>query len=245
MRRFLILIAAVALLLALAGCKEDLESSTAGSGDSQVVKKTSAEKKQSEDFRSMVMKKESLTFMAQYDISIDTQGQKQSYKTAQYLGGADKLRIDNNIQGMETRAYLLSDGYYSCRNQGGWQCFKVASKDDIGQQDYTENFKDVEKSPDDYDITYQGTMSVAGTTAQCWGITYTGQTMKYCFSSEGVPLYMEMKGPQMSYLMKASKYSTTVSESDFKLPAKAQDMQQMMEDAMKQYQGQVPEGYGN
>lgn len=244
MRKFLIFIAVVALMLALAGCKEDFEdkstSSSAGS-DSQVVKKTSADKDMSEDFRSMVTKKSNLKFMAMYDISIDAQGQKTSYKTAQYLGGSDRLRMDTTMQGVETRAYLLPDGYYSCNNRQGWQCLKMANEDQAGQQDYTENFKDVEKSPDDYDITYQGTMSVAGTTAQCWGITYTGQTMKYCFSSEGVPLYMEMSGPTMKYLMKATKYSTSVSDSDFALPAKAQDMQQMMDDAMKQYQGQMPE----
>ena len=112
----------------------------------------------------------------------------------------------------------------------------------MAQEDYTKDFKAIEENPDDYDVTYGGTRDVAGTTAHCWRISYAGQDMEECLSSEGVPLYMEISGPSMSYVMRATRYSTKVSASDFDLPAEAQDMENMAQQMMEQMQGQMPEG---
>jgi uncharacterized protein YxeA len=237
MKRILVVILVLILAIGLSGCKEDMTS-----GDSQVVKKTSADKKKSADFQDMVAKKANLQFKVTYTMDIDTQGQKMTYKTAQYVGGQNKMRVDTEMMDIKTRGYFLPDGIYSCNDRDGWQCMKMAKGEDIGQQDYTADFDEVAENPEDYDISYAGTMSIAGTKAHCYGITYGGQTMKECFSTEGVPLYMEMDGVGMEYVMKATSYSTRVSDSDFDLPAKAQDMENIMEDYMEQLEGQMPAG---
>ncbi|MFC1741008.1 DUF4412 domain-containing protein [Nanoarchaeota archaeon] len=258
MKRILVMMLVLLIAIGLSGCGGD-DSSDSGeskkSASSQVVKKTSSDKKKSDDFREMIAKKSDLRFSVDYTIDVDSQGQSMTYKMSQYLGGPDQMRTDMTMQDpgtgedVKTRSYFLSDGMYSCNDrQGEWGCMKLAHGEDMGEQDYTKDFEAVEENPDDYDITYAGTKSVAGTTAQCWGISFAGQTMKECFSKEGVPLYMEMGGVGMEYVMKATRYSTKVSSSDFELPAEATDMDQMANDMLKQMEesmGEMPEGMGD
>jgi outer membrane lipoprotein-sorting protein len=249
MKKFLAIIALMLLLLAVAGCKEDLaaKKTTATSGPSAeedaeaATAEADAEEESSgisDDFSEFITKRSSLEYTVSYEITSSSQGSSANQKMTQYFGGTDRLRMDSSTGGMESRTYLMDGTFYTCSNQGGkWMCISMPTQG----ENPTQQFDDIAENPQDYKITPDGTKSVAGTTAKCYKITTPQGNMKECFSKEGVPLYMETTFQGGSMKMQATSYKPGVKDSDFKLPAEPQDMNAMI----AQYGGgQLPEGYG-
>jgi hypothetical protein len=239
MKRILVCVIIILLALFLAGCEEDVAD--VGSGEEGSAE-SSAEKESKSSvgtkFVDIIKKKMDLEYTVEYKITSNAPG-TESYTMKQYFGGADKFRVDMKMDEGETRTYLVGDTVYSCNDmQGDWQCLKMSGME--RDMDATAQFKSVEDNPDAYDINYEGTKKVAGTTALCYaiGVPGTGE-MQYCFSKEGVPLYMLIDAEGSRVEMAATNYKTSVSSSDFEPPAEAQDMAALMEQAM----GDMPEGY--
>ncbi len=234
--KHIITILLVVALLALAGCKEG--PATEDKTTTDTTSTTTESKSESgfvEKFADFTKLKTSLQYSVTYDVNVPNQ---QKYTMSQYFGGEGKMRADMKMQQGEARTYILGSTFYSCNNmQGSWMCMKIESQD----QDTTQQFNQVEQNPEDYDIDSDGTMSVAGTTAICFKIDSAAQNaeMRECFSKEGVPLYMKMTSQGMTTELKATRYSASVKASDFELPAKATDVNEMM----KQYGANVPAGY--
>lgn len=246
MKKIITLLFVLALSLAVIGCKEDLEkSAAAGAGNKKTAdtaKAAAGDSSKSDSmagkFKDFVGMKLGAEYTVSYQNSMTANGKTQTYTMTQYFAGANKMRMDTKMQGVENRAYMLTDAFYSCSNQqGSWMCIKIDRPEDA-----TQEVDAVEKSPDDYNILYDGTMSIAGATAQCYKITLPTGMMKECFSKEGVPLYMQVKSGDVETEMKATTYKTSVSDSDFTLPAKAQDMNAYVQQQMKNMPN-MPEGY--
>jgi hypothetical protein len=100
-------------------------------------------------------------------------------------------------------------------------------------QDPTEQFKVVEENPEDYSIGYKGTKRVAGTTAFCYDVDYAymgvDAEMSYCFSKEGIPLYLFMESADFRHEMTAKSYKKGVSGADFTPPVEPIDYTAMMQ----------------
>lgn len=69
-------------------------------------------------------------------------------------------------------------------------------------------------------VTPIGQRTIAGTEAECFEITEGDSgTGTACISSEGVPLFTDFNdGAGSTWLMEATEYSTSVSDSDFEAP---------------------------
>jgi hypothetical protein len=177
----------------------------------------------SDAFLNILGMKSTLQYRVAYSIISNAGGQQTVSQMTQYMKGTDKLRMDSSFESMESRTYLVDGAYYSCSSQQGtWTCMKIT----IPADDSTTSMDDVALHKDDYQITADGTMQVAGVTAACYRVT--GKSIEYsrsCYSPEGVPLYVKMtsisQGGAFDTEMEATSYSTSVSDSDFALPATA------------------------
>ena len=147
-----------------------------------------------------------------YDVTAGTEG---TYETTQYQKGGN-FRTDMAASGMQIRTYAVSGKISSCVLAGSaWTCTDMTSQaggetGDLGQQ--------VESDPAKYTITADGTMSVAGTTANCYKVVSSDGTARYCTSPDGVPLYVKASAQGTDTIMQAKSYSTSVADSDFALP---------------------------
>lgn len=258
MKRVLTAIIFLVLLIGLVGCSEVEKdttvkskdvTATTDSSDEQVQEvETSADLETGSDdsfadkFAELASKKWNKEYMVDYDMTTDSDGQNQKMQMRQYFAGEGKIRSDVIVDGREARTFILSDGIYMCTKDGSWMCLAFGTKEDLEAQSQDMAFEDVEKMPDKYNVQYAGTMTVAGTKTYCYAFVVEGGKLKECFSKEGVPLYMEVSAQGMNTKMVATEYKTSVSASDFKLPAEPTDMQAMMTEQM-QGMGNMPEGY--
>ncbi|MCX6770372.1 MAG: hypothetical protein NT051_06930 [Candidatus Micrarchaeota archaeon] len=159
---------------------------------------------------------------ATYDITTDMTAAKMPM--TQYVKG-DKSRIDSAVAGYTGRAYVLAGKYYSCMQQASeWTCYE--SSMDAAQADVQSQ---LQSNPSKYKSVSDGTKQVAGVTASCFKLeNVEGAAMRYCFAKEGVPLYISITGTSggqaATIVMTATSYTTDVSDSDFALPAAAQQM---------------------
>ena len=152
----------------------------------------------------------------EYAIESDAGGQKTTSKMTQFYKGQKKIRSDFATSGIEARSYLLGSEYYSCTQvSGSWSCSKIekpAGSDTEGQ---------IARDAPTY--VEDGTISVAETTANCWKGNVGYSEIRYCISSDCLPLYIATKGSSsgmtVETVTKATSFAKSVADSDFELPA--------------------------
>ncbi|MBW2966924.1 hypothetical protein KY362_00400 [Candidatus Woesearchaeota archaeon] len=253
MKKIFVILAVLLLALSLTGCKEEGAKDTgdsgprpagsqgddaeleSGSGESD-VEDASEGSDWADRFSDFVSMKSRLKYKVTYDFEgPDMQGMEMVYYVDR-----DRTRTDMEVEGVEIRTYLMDGTATSCTKQDGWECMQMRMPEG---EDIMSQLTEIEETPDNYDIEYAGTKTVAGKTGICYDITVRedGNTFKVkeCFSKEGVPLYMEATHDDGKTVMRATSFSTDVRNSDFDLPAEPRDMNAMMEQAM----ANMPAGY--
>jgi hypothetical protein len=171
------------------------------------------------------------TYKVVYDIRTETDGKVYTGVMTQYMKGAEKMRIDNTAEGADTRMYLVDETTTICSKTGSsWSCF--ASNPDDAEQYETESPQEAVEENDDAVITHDGSMSLAGVTADCWKMVYEDGTARYCIY-DGVPLYIHSEVDGNESELKAQSFTKTVKDSDFVPPAEPSEYPTM------------PSGYGD
>ena len=179
-------------------------------------------------------------YQANYDLTAVADGKSVQSSLVQYVKVASassyKYRMDTSYEGIESRTFALDKTYTTCTQYSGkWTCFTPQS----GSEPTTPQAQASEASS----VTTDGTMSVAGVTADCYRASTSQGAARYCLY-QNIPLYiktMDKSGTLVSE-MKATSYKTTVADSVFTLPAKPSS------DPSAAYggtfpAGQVPDGY--
>ena len=222
------------LLVFLIGCKAQ-QSQTSGSQQDasekpSATKETSKpestppakqDKGASSEFINLLSGKANLEWMIDYDVSSKVQDKTVQTKMTQYFKGEKKIRTDVAAQGIKSRSYLVNDVLTICtKNQGSWNCFKS----DVKKDNVADTEKDIKQNSGKYNIVADGTKTVAGTSTKCYKVVgdTKGINMRYCFTSDGIPLYMLMESSDFMTEIIATRYSKSVSDSDFEMPAGAQ-----------------------
>jgi len=178
----------------------------------------------------------SLKYMVVYNL-VSSGSQAFSGTMTQYImvsGAQTKMRVDTAMQGQQTRMVYDGTTANSCANvNGAWNCYTIQYQADTAQK----TRDDIKNNPSKYTVTALPDKTIAGVTAKCFESTNSGSTVDYCYSSEGVPLYIKTVASGMTTEMTATSFSTSVSDSDFALPAGATT--QNLNDLMKKIP-QVP-----
>ncbi|MBU2561754.1 MAG: hypothetical protein KKD17_05645 [Nanoarchaeota archaeon] len=249
MKKSFVVLVLLLLAFSLAGCKEDVSEkkttsrpsgSPASAGESEAAGEEGSAEASAEQaseggdwadkFTNLVSMKKGLEFSVTYDYSMSGSGSSDSYTMTQYFA-KNKYRMDSATGGKEGRFYLINGKMTTCTKDGAWQCMTMPQGEQQ-QSDPSQQFSSLEDDPGKYDTTYKGTRSIAGTTAYCyevkWAAYGTDGGIEACYSKEGVPLYMKTENGGVKIEMKATKYSTSLSASDFEFPAEPQDLSAMM-----------------
>lgn len=178
------------------------------------------------ELEDMFEKQANIEWMVSYDMTSAYSGEEFEGTMTQYVDGEEKMRMDMTAQGQETRTYMLDNNVYSCFNQdGSWSCMGFEQTEEEQETQTPQDIReDIQGDMESYEITSLGQRNIAGSVAQCYRLVGTdGNTVEYCFSSEGVPLYVKTTSNQGDLSeMTATSYSTNVASNAFELPAEPQ-----------------------
>jgi hypothetical protein len=185
-------------------------SGQTGSTDGQSSTMTEAQKKISNYAQNA-----NIMYKVTYDMTATAQGYSTSGTMTQYIKGMNKFRTDMTTQGMETRTYMDGATVTSCNMMNSaWSCRTIEITPEMKAQ------QDAQQNPAQYDVTELPSRTIAGAQADCFQINnVNGYTVEYCYSSQGVPLYMKTSGAQYTSEMTATSFTTVVSDADFVPPA--------------------------
>jgi outer membrane lipoprotein-sorting protein len=175
--------------------------------------------------------KSSAEWKVDYALTNTVSGETEKSTMRQFLKGEDRLRMDFVADGQEVRMYFVEKTYTMCTNDGEWQCLKFDTPEGAEQSNPALDFSEsIEEDATGYDFDLMTPRTIAGTTALCFKVVEIDvrANAEYCFSKEGVPLYMKVSGSDESGSfeseMIATSFSKSVSASDFTPPAEAQDL---------------------
>jgi len=169
------------------------------------------------------------TYKVTYKWTATAGGQTQTSEQTWYYK-APKARFDFSAgpagAGGTFSVYTLEDGTYICTGAGGQTfCQKSPGGSGLDANPAASFGLQLQDHPDQFNASFQGTRSLAGQTAQCYGVkALTGSAfgdVTSCYSSTGVPLLTQIKSQGQEFTMEATNFSTSVSDADFKLPAAA------------------------
>lgn len=229
MKNKAILMAAVLAVLLLAGCSQQgQQQANNGNGGNSQPSGDNGGNNGGMNFLSIPNPALSNGYRVAYELEA---GGVQGMQTVQYVKGKN-VRMDAIMpsQSIETRSItnLETMQTINCmKGPQGFACYRISAEGtDTGG---AEQIDDVRSAPQNFDITYDGTMQVAGTTANCFRMVPKNKSfasMKSCFSAEGVPLYLQVIGNDSKTVveMQATSYSTNVADSEFEPPAAVQEI---------------------
>lgn len=182
-----------------------------------------------------------LQYMVDYKTETSMGGEQETDgRMAMYYKGEDKVRTDTWMGDIESR-YIMSGGeVVMCNKQAGeWSCMRMSQAEDR-ETEINRNMEELEDNLDTSEVAQLPDRVVAGAKCKCFRIkikTTLPDAQKaglsewdhvYCISPEGVPLYSESTSEKTRMVMEATRYSTTVSDSEFIPPAEPKDMMEMM-----------------
>lgn len=141
-----------------------------------------------------------------------------------------RFDISTTVGGATTRvsAFVIESGTFVCIAGGGQNvCLQQPTAQALQQNPGALAQGSIGDRPDQFDPNYEGTRTIAGQTAQCYAVKpRTGTELfaeaRFCYNAQGVPLLIQSKGQGFDSLLEATAFSTSVSDSDFTLPAPVQ-----------------------
>lgn len=215
----------MAMAMACSSGEQAQQPSTSGGQTTTQPTPTQASQ-QGPGFAGLIQAGKNASYKVTYKFSGTAGGQSMTGEQTIYTKPPTKMRMDMNIAAGGMSTFNLEDGTYMCTSQGGRPtCLKMGATQ-TAQQDMGVQARDqVQGSPDKYDTTSQGTRTIAGQQANCYGIKPKAGTQAeftegtFCYTGQGVPMLMQMKGSNLDYTMEATSYSATVADADFTLPA--------------------------
>jgi len=167
-------------------------------------------------------------FKVSYKLSTNAGGQAVEVTQTWYQSGS-RFRVDLATAqaggGGTFSFYSLPEGSFSCGAFGGAgaQCTAIPAGAGAGMQ--MPGFQldtDIRANADRYGAAFTGTRQVAGVTGQCFNFGQTAgasfQKGMACYSSSGIPLYMQFDVAGGGFTMEATSVGTP-TDADFRLPA--------------------------
>jgi outer membrane lipoprotein-sorting protein len=144
------------------------------------------------------------SYKVEYEFSTNAAGQTIT-GTQTWVMKLPKMKIVNEMPQAKSSIYYMDDKVYICSDvQGQASCmmFDATEAEQQAGEAFSLN-KDIESSPDDYNVQALPSRTIAGTTAQCFSVSAKAAgadwTAESCYSSKGVPLYIKSSGTTGGY----------------------------------------------
>lgn len=164
-------------------------------------------------FESLFARQRALEYKATFEVVGTGPGMPAPMTMTQYFGGADRLRVDSTADGSDSRAYIIDGEFTACSDfDGEWMCFPVGTMIDTTQA------VDELIATGEYTVGALPPRSVAGVNAQCFMLTMDESEVEYCFSTEGVPLFIESGTEVATMTWTAIDYSLSVPRNAWDVP---------------------------
>ena len=166
---------------------------------------------------------------------------KITYKITATGGGAEALSGDQtwyfkpprsrfdfttNMGGTVTTMsmFTLPEGSFMCFGSAGQsQCLSTpATGSPLDQNQALLTQRAMVDNPGQYGATFTGARAIAGQQGQCYDVAATAGAFSkgsFCYTKEGIQLLSAFTTQGSTWSMEATNLSTTVPDSDFKLPA--------------------------
>ncbi len=167
------------------------------------------------------------SYKVTYDFSTENDGETFSGTQTMALKGG-KMRIDSEMGETMSSSFMIDDTFYICSFDEEWSCLALPQQQEGSEGSAYEATEDLEENIDDYDVENLPSRTIAGAVAQCFRVTTDDPaTTEYCYSNEGVPLYIRTESDGSTSLMEATEYTSNVPDSWFTLPAEPQQLPDM------------------
>lgn len=233
MKKKLLCVVLVLSILLLTACKPPVEDVNTNRDESikkenqeeAITKNTVSSDGEMNDIINLFGKQGSLNYKVTYNIKTDLGDFKDESTSKHFIGGNKKLRTDSEMQGIESRIYIVNDVYTSCsKASGDWTCTELQSPPEMEDQSKKIQ-EDLEDNSADFEVKKIPSKTILNKKTDCYRIiTKDTMTADYCFSPEGVPLYVKVEGPGLLSEQIATSYSMSVQNSDFVPPVTAEKM---------------------
>ena len=168
----------------------------------------------SSSFEALFSQRDTLEYTVTFDVTSTGPGMPADMTMTQYFGGADRFRTDSSIDGIESSGFFIDGEFTICTQVlEDWMCFESGNVEGTIQE------VDDLLETGDYHVQAMPPRSVAGVNAQCFMLTMQEESqVEYCFSPEGVPLYIE-SGTELAVMSwTASEYSLSVPSDAWDIP---------------------------
>ncbi|MDO8625198.1 MAG: DUF4412 domain-containing protein [Candidatus Diapherotrites archaeon] len=159
-------------------------------------------------------------FQVTYNFTATSASGNTSGTMTQYYK-SQKMRTDLTTQAegqnVESRIIVTGESTYACSQlEGAWNCLKTTTPNTA-----TQGTQDIQAHPNDYTVTPDGTKTVAGYETTCYKAQRNGETarVRFCYTSDGKPLYIKGEDNGEVSEFTATVVSTSVTDADFELPA--------------------------
>jgi len=177
--------------------------------------------------RDVATRSSAAPFKVTYRFSTNAGGQAVDVTQTWYQSGA-RFRMDlatPQSAGGSFSFFVLPEGTYTCGIFGGAgaQCTSLPGGAGAGTQSPAFQLdSDIRANAERYGASFAGTRQVAGLTGQCFSFGQTAgasfQKGTACYSSAGIPLFMQFDAAGGSFTMEATAVGTP-TDADFRLPA--------------------------
>ncbi|MFA5357554.1 MAG: hypothetical protein WC308_01375 [archaeon] len=159
--------------------------------------------------------KSKITGLPTYYVAYDMVTPQMTAKLKQWLK-TDRMRQDTIAQGTETSVFVVDGTITICTNAAGQtMCFPSSE-----EQGATDTGSDVKNNVDSLagKVTKLADKTIAGTATSCYKINDPQYDYSFCYSADGVPLYIEVTANGTTTTMTSYEYSKTVDDSVFTIP---------------------------
>ncbi len=162
---------------------------------------------------------EGLSYYVKYNNSVETweEYSRSSMKgVVAHFTDAERLRYESANESGSLAVYLLEEVVYTCLDPGsGWACIE----EPLSEAQVDPMHVTLGKIASGYEMPAIESRTVVGIETECFGLTLETEKMEYCFSPEGIPLYLLTEGIGIKVEMEAVVYDADPCGFDFEPPA--------------------------
>lgn len=209
-------------MLAIAGCGEETQEVTTDVSTQETEQIAQDAPKLTgiaAEVQTLMAAKGKIKYQITYDVLTRTAEGEMKSTMIQYFDGANRMRTDITVKGIsEMRTYVMDNTATSCvKVDSRWTCNSAEAPKDPSK----EAEERIAQGTSNYAISAYGTIELLGKMHNCYHLVdgKNAVTMRYCFSADGVPVYISTEMPEVVTEMTALLYGKDVAETVWVIPA--------------------------